>query len=290
MSETHERPAAIVEIPVSGGVTLTADHWPGDGPAVVLAHGGGQTRHSWGATAAVLASEGHEVVSLDLRGHGDSGWATDGDYSTAAFARDAIEVVRWIGRPVVWVGASLGGSTGLLYSSWPEANLLALVLVDIVPNPSPTGVDRIIGFMSANLEEGFATLQDAADAIAKYQPHRPKRTDLSGLEKNLRQRNGRWFWHWDPSFIQPRQSEHAPRVPAGALDDAARALRIPTLLVRGLKSDLVTEETVDEFRALVPHAHFVNIPDAAHMVAGDKNDIFSEAVVDFIQQLDTAAS
>ena len=78
-----------LQIPTVSGQHVTADHWPGDRTPVLLAHGGGQTRHSWGGTAEKLASNGHRVVSIDLRGHGDSSWDADGDYSMADYCTDA---------------------------------------------------------------------------------------------------------------------------------------------------------------------------------------------------------
>lgn len=112
-----------VTIAVSNGMEIAADEWPGDGPAVVLAHGGGQTRHSWGGTAAALSSHGHRVVSMDLRGHGDSTWDQNGDYSMGAYRDDALAVADWIGEPVAWVGASLGGMTGLIAQGCNKAGL-----------------------------------------------------------------------------------------------------------------------------------------------------------------------
>ena len=142
-------------------------------PTVVLAHGGGQTRHSWGGTATVLADHGHRVVSMDLRGHGDSEWAPDGDYHMSAYRDDALAVAEWIGSPVAWVGASLGGMTGLHAVDQAAELFSALILVDITPRPAAAGVSRILEFMAKDADDGFATLDDAADAIAAYQPHRP---------------------------------------------------------------------------------------------------------------------
>lgn len=268
------------------GVVLTVDEWDGDGPPVLLAHGGGQTRHSWGGTAAALAEHGHRVVSMDLRGHGDSQWAPDRDYSMGAYAADSLAVIDWIGEPVAWVGASLGGMTGLHAIHAKPTQFSSLTLVDITPRPAAKGVTRILEFMADRAEEGFATLDEAADAIAEYQPHRPRPTDLSGLAKNLRKRDGRWFWHWDPAFLSVRGapgSEHARDQHHDQLEAMARKMTLPTLLIRGKLSDLVTQAEVDSFLDMVPHAHYVDVKDAAHMIAGDKNDVFTDAVVEFLE-------
>ncbi len=273
-------------ISVTNGMTIAADEWPGDGSAVVLAHGGGQTRHSWGGTAAALAAHGHRVVSMDLRGHGDSAWDQAGDYSMSAYRDDALAVVDWVGEPAAWVGASLGGMTGLHAVDTAPERFSSLVLVDITPRPAAAGVRRILDFMAKDAVDGFATLDDAADAIAAYQPHRPRPTDLSGLAKNLRQGDdGRWRWHWDPAFVNMRTgdtSEHARDLHHGELEAIARRLTLPVLLVRGRLSDLVTEAEVAEFRQMVPHAGYVDVAGAAHMIAGDKNDVFTDAVVRFL--------
>ena len=275
-----------VAIAVSNGMRIAADDWPGDGPSVVLAHGGGQTRHSWGGTAAVLSSHGHRVLSMDLRGHGDSAWDPNGDYSMSAYRDDALAVAEWIGEPVAWVGASLGGMTGLHAVDAAPDRFSALILVDITPRPAAAGVSRILEFMAKDALDGFATLDDAADAIAAYQPHRPRPTDLSGLAKNLRLRDdGRWRWHWDPAFLDTRTdgtSEHARDAHHGELEAIARRLTLPMLLVRGKLSDLVTDAEAAEFRQMVPHAEYVDVAGAAHMIAGDKNDVFTDAVVQFL--------
>jgi len=275
-----------VTIAVSNGMQIAADEWSGDGPSVVLAHGGGQTRHSWGGTADVLSSHGHRVLSMDLRGHGDSAWDPNGDYSMSAYRDDALAVAEWIGEPVAWVGASLGGMTGLHAIDAAPDRFSALILVDITPRPAAAGVSRILEFMAKDAVNGFATLGDAADAIPAYQPHRPRPADLSGLAKNLRLGDdGRWRWHWDPAFLDTRTdgtSEHARGAHHGELEAIARRLTLPMLLVRGKLSDLVTDAEVAEFRQMVPHAEYVDVAGAAHMIAGDKNDVFTDAVVQFL--------
>jgi pimeloyl-ACP methyl ester carboxylesterase len=275
------------------GMHLTADAY-GDPThrAVVLIHGGGQTRHSWGGTAAALAATGWYAVAYDQRGHGTSDRAPDRDYGNERFAEDCIDVCRELreptGVPPVVVGASLGGLSALLAEGDIEPGCTsALVLVDITPRMEPDGVRRIVGFMLDRVEEGYGSLEEAAAAIAEYQPHRPPPRDLQGLSKNLRQDpDGRWRWHWDPDFFLGPLPIGTGQV-HGRFDAAARALTVPTMLVRGRLSDLVSEETAREVLELQPKARFVDVSDAGHMVAGDRNDVFTDAVAVFLAELTT---
>ncbi len=266
------------------GLTLAGDAW-GDPthPPVLLMHGGGQTHHAWAGTARALARQGWYAVAVDLRGHGDSERSRDGDYGLEIFARDMVTLAHAFERPPVFVGASLSGLAALLAQGEAEVALFAaLVLVDVTPRLDARGTQNIIGFMSERMTDGFATLDEAADSIAAYNPHRPRPKDLTGLAKNLRQHaDGRWRWHWDPAFVSgvkpPDIRTHLDRLFA-----ASRALRIPTLLVRGRMSDLVTVEAAQEFLAMVPHAQFADVSGAGHMVAGDRNDLFTKAVAEFL--------
>jgi len=266
-----------------GGVVLAADAW-GDPEArpVVLLHGGGQTRHAWGGTAAALARAGWHALAVDLRGHGESTWAGDGDYRLDRFADDLRAVLDALPRRAVVVGASLGGMSALLAAGEaPRADVAALVLVDIAPRIESEGAARIVSFMLSR-PDGFASLDEAADAVAGYQPHRPRPKDLSGLAKNLRRgEDGRWRWHWDPRFLAGVGRPAAGDTP-GRLDAAAATLRVPTLLVRGRLSDLLSEEGARHFLELVPHARYADVSGAGHMVAGDRNDAFTRAVVEFL--------
>lgn len=280
-----------LELPTRSGLVLRADAYGDAGaPAVLLIHGGGQTRHSWGGTAATLADAGWYAVAYDQRGHGRSDRAGDQDYSNQAFATDCIDASAALrgpdGRAPVVVGASLGGLSGLLAEGLlAPGTASALVLVDITPRMERAGVDRIVGFMLDRVETGFADLDEAADAIAAYQPHRPRPTDLSGLSKNLRRDpDGRWRWHWDPDmFLGPTPLGTAAS--AQQFDEAARNLTVPTLLVRGRMSDLVSEESARHFLELCPDAGYVDVSGAGHMVAGDRNDAFSDAVTAFLAGL-----
>jgi pimeloyl-ACP methyl ester carboxylesterase len=285
VSSALERP---IQLPGAGGITLVG-HEVGRShdPPVVLLHGGGQTRHAWGATARRLAAAGFRAIALDHRGHGDSQWSPDGEYSLSTFADDVKAITDAIGRPPVVVGASIGGLAAMLAEGEQGPLLRALVLVDVAPRLEPDGIKKVVSFMNTGID-GFASLEEAAEVIAAYLPHRPKRQDLGGLAKNLRQgSDGRWRWHWDPRFVR-RGERGDPSFKPERLVASARALTLPTLLVRGKMSDVISEQAVREFRDLVPHAAFVDVAGAHHMVAGDDNDAFSAGVLDWLTTLPDA--
>jgi pimeloyl-ACP methyl ester carboxylesterase len=267
------------------GVELVADVG-GDprAPTIILLHGGGQTRHSWGGAMRQLVLRGYHVINLDARGHGDSQWAADGDYTLEVLAKDLECVIGTLESRPALVGASMGGATALLVAG-AHANPVAaaLVLVDIVPRIDTGGAAKIRSFMSSG-GKGFGTLQEASDAVAAYNPHRPRPKSNAGLMKNLRLRiDGRLYWHWDPRVLQ--QVRHAePPLFADRLNSAAEQVRIPTLLVRGLESDIVTEAAVTDFRAHLPQLEVFDVSGAGHMVAGDKNDAFNQGVFEFMQR------
>lgn len=275
---------------------LDADVFGDNGPPVLLLHGGGQTRHAWRSTAEKLASKGHTAYALDQRGHGTSEWVADAAYEFRDFSADvklvATEITRRSGIKPIAVGASLGGIAALLAEGEPKRAIhthkfSALVLVDITPRVDMTGVNKILGFMRAHAKEGFASIADAAHIVAQYLPHRPQPRSNEGLKKNLRRSpDGRWRWHWDPRFLDgPRAAGANRHQLETALREAARRIEIPVLLVRGAYSELVKESHVQEFLELVPHAEYVNVGDAHHMVAGDRNYQFSAAVLSFIERL-----
>ncbi|MFD1559495.1 alpha/beta fold hydrolase [Paraburkholderia silviterrae] len=265
----------------SGGVRLAGDTWGNpEGPPVVLLHGGGQTRHAWGGTGERLGHAGYFAIAYDARGHGDSDWSADGDYSLDALSADLRCVLAAIGiRQPALVGASLGGATSLVAVGEKQVEASALILVDIVPHTEPAGVERIRAFMAQN-PDGFASLDEVAEAIGRYRPSQSRPRNLQGLAKNVRLHvDGRYRWHWDPRFLAGQIDLRGRHARLGA---CARALSLPTLLVRGGSSDVVSETGVQEFLEFCPHAQYVNVAQAGHMVAGDRNDAFGEAALQFL--------
>jgi pimeloyl-ACP methyl ester carboxylesterase len=253
--------------------------WP-----VLFLHGGGQTRHAWGATADVVATRGWRAVTIDLRGHGDSEWAANGDYSFTAYCADVISVTDQLGRPPALVGASLGGIAAMLAEGTSDRTVSSgLVLVDIAPKSNPEGIQRIRDFMQSGIE-GFDTLEEAAAAIAAYTPQRTRKFNPEGLKKVLRERDGRWYWHWDPRVLDSSRTEVVAARYRGLLEAAIGNIAVPTMLVRGLLSDVVSDEGVNDLASRIPGLVVVEVPGAAHMIAGDQNDAFSHAVTAFLDE------
>ncbi len=277
-----DSPGATETVVFAGahGVQISGEvHGPAHGQPVILSPGGGQTRHAWGRSAAMLAANGFRAVSLDLRGHGESGWTTSGLYPVDDYADDVRAVTAMLGGAPILVGASLGGIASLLAAAEPPRVAIAgLCLVDVTARLAPAGVEGVLGFMQRGVD-GFGGLDEAAEAIAAYLPHRPRPDGHAGLAKNLRQReDGRYYWHWDPRVVE---HPFAPDVINPRLEAAACRISAPALLLRGEHSEVVTRAAGAAFMALFPRGRMIDIPDARHMVAGDRNDAFGKALLDF---------
>lgn len=272
-----------VEFRGVGDLRLAGDCWGRNGdPVVLLLHGAGQTRYSWKRTGLQLAANKFRVVAIDTRGHGDSEWAPSAaGYGLQTLAQDVRMVIGEIGEPVTVVGASLGGLIGLHVAGELGAERVRkLVMVDVVPRIERSGGTRIRAFMQGN-PDGFASLDEAADAIAAFLPHRQRPRSPDGLHRNLRQRpDGRWRWHWDPQFL--RKPEEDVQAWVRDLESVAAGLGMPILVVRGALSDVVSREAVEHFLSVVPTAQFVELGGAGHTAAGDDNDAFTDAVVEFV--------
>ncbi|GGD43481.1 alpha/beta fold hydrolase [Pseudoxanthomonas indica] len=272
-----------------GGVQLAASRYRAPASlqshsALVYAHGFGQTRHAWARTGASLAKAGYGGLSYDARGHGDSQRNDPArPYAGEQFADDLIIVAGDQAQAPVLIGASMGGLFGLIAEArWPGL-FQAMVLVDITPRWEAAGLQRILGFMTA-FPHGFESLEHASDTIAAYLPHRRSRKSPEELRELLRcGEDGRWRWHWDPRLIDELARDSARH--QDDIAEAARRVRCPLLLISGGRSDLVSAETVEEFRTLAPHARHVHLPQATHMVAGDDNDTFTATVLEYLAEL-----
>jgi len=270
---------------VSDGLNVVADvGGESDRTPVILMHGAGQTRHSWDRAMRELIACGYHVINLDTRGHGESEWSDKGDYGLPTLAEDLNLVIQTLDHKPALVGASMGAAAALyLVGSCRVPMAKALVSVDMVPQFEIDGAKKVTEFMRAH-PHGFATLEEAGNAVSDYYPRRRGPKNPSGLMKNLRQWNdGRLHCHWDPEFVAPGEDAVHPKI-GDLLRQASASVTVPTLLIRGATSDIVSDKGVADFRALVPLLEVVNIEGAGHMVVGDENDIFNKALLKFLDR------
>jgi non-heme chloroperoxidase len=224
------------------GLALAGEAWgTPDGPLVILLHGGGQTRHSWRDTGLVLSAAGFRVVAYDARGHGDSDWSADGNYSQEAMVDDLKCIVgaEAAERPAL-VGASMGGTTSLIAMGERWVQGAALVLVDTAPRIAPEGLSKVRALM---------------------------RSHPAGS--------------WDPKRLAHDVDLHQRQA---RLEACAGALVAPTLLIRGGRSDVLSEAGAGHFLRLCRHSDYVEIPGAGHVVAADRSGVFHAVLVRFLTQ------
>jgi len=265
------------------GVRLSLRYYGDDrAPCIVMAHGFGQTQFAWEQTGRRLAAMGWQAVSYDARGHGESDRSPNGDYDFEHFVEDFRRVCASLPNLPIVIGASMGGITALLaHSEKPKVDLRALVLVDITPKWDDRGVAAILAFMRQN-PQGFASLEEAADTIGSFLPHRRRAMNSGELSRNLRRGpDGRWYWHWDPAMLA--LAERSGNLQA-RLQSASRRLKLPALLVTGGQSQLIGSEHSEEFLKLAPHAEHVEIAEASHMLVGDDNERFLGAIRSFLKR------
>ena len=270
-------------------ITIVADAYghPADDP-ILLLHGGGQTRNSWKRTGEILAAKGWYVIATDARGHGDSSWSKKGNYHFEYLREDLVTITKTLAKKPIFIGASMGGICSLAAMHYHPTIAKGLILVDVSPRIEKKGTDRIFAFMSAK-PEGYASLEEVQAAVRAYLPNRKNIGSLNGLKKNLRQLpNGRYSWHWDPAMLrvwQSKTSDVTQKETEDFLMTALMNLKIPAMLVRGGISDVVSKEIVEELKVTAPHLIYVDVADAGHMVAGDSNHVFTNALLTFLEKL-----
>lgn len=264
------------------GLMLAGEAFGDDGAAPVLFfHGGGQSRSSWRESARAVGAAGYLGIAFDLRGHGDSDWASDGDYLLDAYARDTEALLGQFERPVTLVGASRGGQAALVGGSRHPDRVRLIMLADVAPLMRDDGVDGIRGFYAEGAA-GFDSLDAAADSLARHLGQ-PRMVDSSRLAGAMRRdAQGRWHWRWDPATGQP-QFLHPPSEGEALLEAAAR-VRSPVMLVRAEHSNVLTDEGVERFRELAPQLDVRIAHGVGHMFTADRNEAFAAELLDVLER------
>lgn len=251
-------------------------------PPVLFFHGGGQSRSSWRGAARAVGEAGFYGITFDLRGHGDSDWAEDGDYLVDAYARDVERLLLQFDRRVTLVGASRGGQACLIGGARQPGRVRLIMMADVAPDMRDYGVDGIRAFFDEG-ERGFDTLDQAADSLSRHLGQ-PRVADASRLARSLRQDEaGRWHWNWDPATGH-REFLHPPSENVAILA-AAAMITSPVVMVRAELSHLVTDEGVARFKSLAPQLEVITAMGVGHMFTADRNDAFAADLLERLARI-----
>ena len=242
--------------------------------SILLFHGGAQQAHSWDFIALSLCDSYH-VLSLDARGHGDSQWAPDGDYSIEAHQRDLDGFVEALGgEGSILVGHSMGGTNGYIYASRHPEKVKALVIVDEGPGDSPEGQSRIRRFLE--LPDELGSYEEFAERIQEF-TGRPKERVMGALKYSIRQRDdGKWTWKYDKRLRAPGRRYF--NWPDERLWECLAQIKCPCLIIRGANSDLFPKETMERMLRVIPDSTSATVPNAGHRVTGQNPTGFLEAL------------
>ena len=264
------------------GMTFHYLEWGQAGnPLIVMLHGGSQQAHSWDFVSLPLSEDFH-IIAMDQRGHGDSDWATDGDYTLEAQQRDIDGFVEALGiANFHLIGHSMGGRNSYVWASGNSDKLRSLVIVDTGPVAQSRGRNRIQNFRE--LPDELDSFEEFADRVQEY-TGRSREQTLGALKYSIRQRpDGKWSWKYDKLLRTP--GRQGPAWSSEQLWEAVAKITCPTLVVRGGNSDIFADETMREMQQVIPNCETVTVPDAGHLVAGDNPVDFLAAVRGFYAAL-----
>ena len=253
-------------------------------PAMLLLHGFAQTCHSWDFIALAFSHRFH-VISMDQRGHGDTDWAPDGDYSPEAHRKDTHAFVEALGLDeVVLIGLSMGGRNALTYAANHPERVKAVVIVDAAPENLRAGSQNIRRFIQQDDE--LDSVEEFVERVLKYNPRRSPDQVRGSIMHNLKQLpSGKWTWKYDRLLrSSDRRWQSDPNL-TSRLWGYVENLNPPTLVVRGARSDLIATRTAEEMHRRIPNCTLATVENAGHLVPGDNPAGFARTVSDFIASL-----
>ncbi len=270
---------------VVGGLKLHYQEWGNpSSPAIVMLHGFGVSGHMFDEFAERMQDRFH-LIALDQRGHGDSDWSEEGDYSRDAFVADLEGFRQELGLDgFILIGHSMGGLNSVAYTVTHPRHVRALILVDVGPEAAKEGVDNIVRFTRGPDELDFDEFVEMAH---RFNPRR----SIENIRERMRHRlkptgDGKWTWKFDRRFRQP---DSGLTIGSGLSNDEMwqiyRTVPAPVLLVRGAESDVLSQEVAERAAREMRSARLVVVPGAGHSVPGDNPDAFTAAVVEFIEDL-----
>ena len=269
-----------------GNLRLHYQEWGNPAaPAIVMLHGFGVSGHMFDEFAERMQDR-YRLIAIDQRGHGDSEWAADGDYSRRAFVDDLEGFRQALGlERFVLIGHSMGGLNSVSYTVEHRERVRALVLVDVGPESAKEGVDNIVRFTRGPDELEFEEFVEMAHRFNQ-------RRTMENIRERMRHRlrpseNGKYTWKFDRRF---RQQDNGLRIGSELSNDEVwqlfRDVGVPTLLVRGAESDVLTSDVAERAAREMQRARLVVVPGAGHSVPGDSPDDFTQAIRDFLGDLE----
>jgi pimeloyl-ACP methyl ester carboxylesterase len=252
-------------------------------PRILLLHGGGQSCRMWDTFIASIRDRLH-VFALDQRGHGESEWPQSGEYSPDAFQRDLDAFVDELGlAPLHLCGLSMGGLNALLFAGRRPADVLSLALVDVAPEISRRGSDRIRSFYRGGAS--FDAFEDFIEYARTFNPRRSREQLMGSLRHSVQQReDGRWGWRFDLRLLDSEEWS-APGTVAG-MWEAVASIPCPVLVVRGAESEILDHARATELAGRFPNGRYVALERASHSVVGDSPEAFRKAMESFLPLLD----
>jgi len=252
-------------VDVGDGQHVSALVWGSAPPEVVLIHGGGQNAHTWDTVALALD---RPLVAVDLPGHGHSDWRDDHDYGPVKSAPAVAAAIRALAPDAqLLVGMSLGGVTAIRVTAENPELVRRLAIVDVTPGVDETKAEPIIAFLSG--PERFESFDEILERTIQFNPTRTESSLRRGVLHNAKELpDGSWTWRYDP--VRAWKDIERPAVSFVNLWDDVARIKVPTLLVRGGTSGVVSDDDVEELRRRKPDAEVVTVDGAGHSIQGDK--------------------
>jgi pimeloyl-ACP methyl ester carboxylesterase len=273
---------------VLGGMRLHYLDWGTAGrPPILFLHGGALTAHTWDLVCLALRRS-WQCLALDQRGHGDSEWSPGLNYDTAAHVGDIEALIDHLDleRPVL-VGQSMGALNSLAYAARHADDMAGLVLVDMTPDVEIDGAKRVFDFVTAPAE--LDSVEAFVERAVEFNPSRDRRLLRRSLQHNLRRLpTGKWTWKYDRRAMTRERFEQV-RSEVSAIGDLLGDVTCPTLVVRGERSDVVTEASAVALAEALPRGEWTSIPDAGHTVQGDNPRDLATAIEEFVRRIQAPA-
>ncbi|MGB5082540.1 MAG: alpha/beta hydrolase [Burkholderiales bacterium] len=239
---------------------------PRSARALICVHGLTRCARDFDRLAGEMAGRGYRVVCPDVAGRGDSDWLKNPmEYSVPAYANDMVTLIARLDvDSVEWLGTSLGGLIGMTLAALPDSPVKKLVLNDAGPVLAAAALERIGSYVGK--WPALPTIEAAEQYVravsAPFGPHSD--AEWRFLTEHVVRKNadGSLRMHYDPAIAVPFNV--APPHQDLELWSFYDAIRCPTLVLRGERSDLLRRDTAKEMALRGPRARVVEIPGVGH--------------------------